>query len=260
MLFSSASIVAPASRRQAGLPFVVGNMPHSAGRSIPRMRPSTRSAAAIVAPVLPAETTASASPCLTIDVAIPIDVSARLRSAVAGCSSIPTTSFASRMVMPGGISAPTCVRIASSRPTSTRSDAPPFCRYNRAPRTISSGAWSPPIASTAIFTGAPLFLLRPTEGRRSRTVGRHVVTDDHLRRRPLRLDRYDLAAAERPALRARVVRRLRVLALWARDQVHRAQREMAAALALRRARYPFLGLTCQSVLLGGGIDDSNRRK
>src|SRR5216117_2016672 len=80
MLCSSASIVAPASSRHAGFPFVVGNIPQSAGRSIPRMRPSTRSAAAIVAPVLPAETTASASPCLTIAVATPIDVSPRRRS------------------------------------------------------------------------------------------------------------------------------------------------------------------------------------
>src|SRR2546430_3786447 len=201
---------------------------------MPRMRPSTRSAAAIVAPVLPADTTASASPCLTIDVATPIEVSARRRSAVAGCSSMPTTSFESRSVIPGGISAPTSLRTASSRPTSTRSDAPPFCLYNRAPRTISSGAWSPPIASTAIFPGAPFCLSR----------------------RPLRLDRYDLAAAERPALRARPVRRLRVLALRARHEIHRAQREMTAALALCRARYPFLGLASQKRSPRGGFVDS----
>src|SRR5256886_1513568 len=259
MLCSSASIVAPASSRHAGFPFVVGNIPHSAGRSIPRMRRGTRSAAAIVAPVLPADTTASASPCLTIAVATPIDVSARRRSAVAGCSSIPTTSCAARIVMPGGISAPRSLRIGSSRPTRTRSDGPPFSRYNRAPRTISSGAWSPPIASTAIFTGALLFLLRPTEGRHSRTVGRHVVTADHLRGRPLGLDRYGLAAAERPAGRARLVRRLGTLALRAWNERHRAKREMTAALALRRAWYPFLGLACQSVLLEG-FDDSRARR
>src|SRR5207249_9712761 len=69
--------------------------------------------------------------------------------------------------------------------------------------------------------------------------------------RPLGLDRYDLAAAEGAAVRARLVRRLRTLALRARNEVHRAQREMTAALALRRARYPFLGLACQSVLLEG---------
>src|SRR6267143_7219841 len=234
MLCSSASIVAPASSRHAGFPFVVGNIPQSAGRSIPRMRPRTRSAAAIVAPVLPADTTASASPCLTIDVATPIDVSARRRSAVAGCSSIPTTSFASRIVMPGGIWAPTSLRTASSRPTSTRSDAPPFCRYNRAPRTISSGAWSPPIASTAICTDAPSYLgLRPSG-----------------------LDWYDLAAAEHPAMRACLVRRLGILALRARNERHRAEREMTAPLALRGTRYPFLGLPCQNVLLDRGFDDS----
>src|SRR5207245_674291 len=70
--------------------------------------------------------------------------------------------------------------------------------------------------------------------------------------RPLGLDRYDLAAAERPAVRARLVRRLGTLALRAWNERHRAKREMTAALALRRARYPFLGLACQSVLLVGG--------
>jgi hypothetical protein len=70
-----------------------------------------------------------------------------------------------------------------------------------------------------------------------------------LSRRPLRLDRYDLAAAERPAVRARLVRRLGGLALRAWSEVHRAQREMTAALALSRARDAFLGLACQSVLL-----------
>src|SRR2546421_856220 len=237
MLCSSASIVAPASSKHAGFPFVVGNIPQSAGRSIPRMRPRTSSAAAIVAPVLPAETTASASPCLTIAVATPIDVSARRRRAVAGCSSIPTTSCAGRIVIPGGTSAPRALRIWSSRPTSTRSDGPPSFRYNKAPRTISSGAWSPPIASTAIFIRA-----RP-----------------YLGRRPSGLDRNDLAAAEHPAMRAGLVRRLGVLALRTRNEVHRAQREMAATLALRRTRYPFLGLACQSVLLVGGFDDSSGR-
>src|SRR2546428_12403729 len=118
--------------------------------------------------------------------------------------------------MPGGIVAPTSLRIASSRPTRTRSDAPLFPLYNSAPRTISSGAWSPPIASTAIFTRAPLYL----------------------RGRPLRLDRYDLAAAEGPAMRARLVRRLRALALRARNRRHRAQRAVAPGLAFARPRSP----------------------
>jgi hypothetical protein len=69
-------------------------MPQSAGRSMPRTRPSTRSAAAIVAPVLPAETTASASPFFTIVVATPMDVSDRRRRTLAGCSSMAMTSAA----------------------------------------------------------------------------------------------------------------------------------------------------------------------
>src|SRR3989475_1209028 len=230
MLCSLASIVAPASSRHAGFPFVVGNSAHSAGRSMPRMRPSTRSAAAIVAPVLPAEATASASPCFTISVATPIDVSPRRRRALAGCSSIATTSLALRKVMPGGGGEEPMIRRKScSRPTRTRSASPPLARYNSAPRTISSGAWSPPIASTAIFM------------RTARLCGR-----------PLGLDRYDLSAAERAAVRTRLVRRLGAFALGARDQRHGAQREMTAAFALRRARYAFLGLACQNDLLEGG--------
>jgi len=102
----------------------------------------------------------------------------------------------------------------------------------------------------SIQQSAPDYLVRGV-------VAAHCVDGDFhqsaavLSGRPLRLDRYDLAAAEGPALRARLVRRLRVLALRARNEIHRAQREMAAALALRRARYPFLGLACQSVLLEG---------
>jgi hypothetical protein len=102
----------------------------------------------------------------------------------------------------------------------------------------------------SIQQSAPDYLVRGV-------VAAHRVDGDFhqraavLSRRPLRLDRYDLAAAIRPALRARPVRRLRVLALRARDEVHRAQREMTAALALSRTWYPFLRLACQNVLLEG---------
>ncbi len=53
-------------------------------------------------------------------------------------------------------------------------------------------------------------------------------------------------------MRTRLVRRLGALALRARDERHGAQREMTAAFALRRARYAFLGMSCQSDLLDGG--------
>src|SRR5205814_4473646 len=72
----------------------------------------------------------------------------------------------------------------------------------------------------------------------------------------LRVDRYDLAAAERAALRTRVVRRLRLLALRARHEIGRAQREMTAALALCRAWYPFLGLASEKRSPRGGFVDS----
>src|SRR5205823_14940721 len=55
----------------------------------------------------------------------------------AGCSSIATTSRASRTVIPGGTAAPTIRRRSSSRPTRMSSAVPPSSRYNAAPRTIS---------------------------------------------------------------------------------------------------------------------------
>src|SRR5687767_5424569 len=68
-----------------------------------------------------------------------------------------------------------------------------------------------------------------------------------LRGGAFRLDLEDLATAERAAMRARLVRGLGAFALRARHEILRLQREMAAALALRGMRDPFLGLTCQSI-------------
>src|SRR6266516_4992345 len=66
-----------------------------------------------------------------------------------------------------------------------------------------------------------------------------------LRRGALRLDLDDLAAAERAAVRTRLVWRLRVLALRTRHEILRLQRQMATPLALRCARDAFLGMTSQ---------------
>src|SRR5437899_9519937 len=66
-----------------------------------------------------------------------------------------------------------------------------------------------------------------------------------LRGGALRLDLDDLAAAERAAVRTRLVRRLRVLALRTRHEILRFQRQMATPLALRSARDAFLGMTSQ---------------
>src|SRR6185503_16242431 len=153
------------------------------------------------------------------------------------CSSIAMTSAAC------WISIPACAPVSSGRrrsscPTRTTSAVPPFSRYSSAPRTISSGAWSPPMASTAMRTG--------------------------LCRGAFRLDLEDLAAAEHAAVRTCLVRGLGALALRTRHEILRLQRQMAAALALR---WPFAGglfaiLTDFSDLFLmnaiGGIDDYQR--
>src|SRR2546425_2815392 len=75
---------------------------------------------------------------------------------------------------------------------------------------------------------------------------------------PLGLDPNDLTAAEGAAVRAGLMGRLGTLALRARDEGHRAKREVAAALALRRPGYALLGLSCHgSVLLRAtGVDST----
>ena len=60
----------------------------SAGRSMPSMRPRRKTAAAMVAPVEPALTTASALPSRTRSVATRIDARRLARRAAAGCSPI----------------------------------------------------------------------------------------------------------------------------------------------------------------------------
>src|SRR5207245_11352118 len=110
----------------------------------------------------------------------------------------------------------------SWRPTRTRSAGPPFWRYDSAPRTISSGAWSPPIASTAILIPVP-----------GRLGG------------PLRLDLDDLAAAVRAAVRTRLMRWFGALALRAGHERHRFQREVAAPLALCGPRDALLRMSGQ---------------
>jgi hypothetical protein len=70
-------------------PFVVGSGAQIAGRSMPGSIFSTKREIAISAPVLPAETQASASPPLTRLMATRIDESFLLRKASAGDSSIP---------------------------------------------------------------------------------------------------------------------------------------------------------------------------
>ena len=62
---------------------------------MPSMRPSRKTAAAMVAPVEPAETTASANPSRTRSVATRMEARRLERRAVAGDSPMPITSGAS---------------------------------------------------------------------------------------------------------------------------------------------------------------------
>jgi hypothetical protein len=120
----------------------VGMTTAMAGRWTPLIRRMCRRPAASIAPVLPAETTASARPSPTSRLATTSELSGLPRTASAGFSSIPIRSGASTSSRP-------CVSRPGG-PTSTGS-RPGECASS-APATISSGARSPPIASTATRT------------------------------------------------------------------------------------------------------------
>ena len=115
-----------------------------AGRLTPLMRPMRSSAAAIVAPVLPAEIIALAVPSRTASAARTSVESFLRRTPWAGSSSISMTSLASISGRP-----PRSTRSPrSAGPTSTT--GVPAAAAARAPATIVPGAWSPPMASTAM--------------------------------------------------------------------------------------------------------------
>src|SRR5690606_14623947 len=118
-----------------------------AGRATPLMRPMRNSAEAMVAPVLPAETMADALPSRTASAARTSDESFIERTLAPGSSSMAMTWDASMTPRSPRMDAST-----SGRPTST-TGTPSSAAARRAPSTMASGAWSPPIASTA--TGSP---------------------------------------------------------------------------------------------------------
>src|SRR3954451_5884930 len=137
-----ASAFAPASIRTDG-PRNAGRTTAIAGRARPGRRRISSSPAASIAPVFPAETTASARPSATARQATTRELSGLPRTASAGFSSMPISSVAS----------------ISSRPPVSRPAGPTRTgvtwseRAARAPATISPGARSPPSASTATRTG-----------------------------------------------------------------------------------------------------------
>ena len=137
------SALAPASSRTVGLEPGTGIGVAIAGRLTPLIRPMRNSAAAIVAPVLPAESIALAAPSRTASAARTSVESFLRRTPWAGSSCISMTSLAG---------------ISGSPPRSTRSPRSsgptsatgvPAAAAVLAPATMMSGAWSPPMASTA---------------------------------------------------------------------------------------------------------------
>src|SRR3954469_13745935 len=149
------STVAPPSTRICGFRPGTGIGTAIAGRAAPLMRPMRSSAAAMAAPVLPALAIASALPSRTSSADTTIDESLRVRT-TAGGSFMPTTSVAgttSTPLTPPGSSG----SITSSSPTS-RTRTPNSSAASTAPATISPGARSPPIASTATVIGTGALL------------------------------------------------------------------------------------------------------
>src|SRR6266550_1832059 len=148
-----ASVLAPTSRRKQFRPVEVGIADPIAGRSMPGMRRKPKSAAAITAPLLPALTKALTRPSSTIWIPRTIEDAFLLRTAWAGCSSIPLISGASSIC--AHVPAPDAARMASTfslTPTKITSTPSSRCAWTP-PATTCSGAKSPPIASSAIFMG-----------------------------------------------------------------------------------------------------------
>ena len=118
---------------------------------MPWMRFRFISAEAMIAPVLPAETKALATPRFTIVMPTLIEASRFCRTACAGCSSIPIASLAWTIWNSAGM--PPALVISDSMmvlsPTSATS-TPSSAWASMAPATICAGAKSPPMASSAM--------------------------------------------------------------------------------------------------------------
>ncbi len=186
-----ASAFAPASS-STETPLRAGIGTAIAGRMTPGIRRRWRRPAASIAPVLPAETTASASPTPTARTAATRLESGFARTASAGLSAISIRSGAS----------------TSGRPCVSRPEGPysvtsmPSAAASSAPRITSAGALSPPRASTA------------TRGKL----------------RSLEAERFDLAALVGAAGRADAMGALRRAALRADVHPRRLDRVLCAPL------------------------------
>ncbi len=154
-----ASTFAPQSISRAG-PFAVGIRGASGDLSTPFILPTTNCPPTSIAPVLPAETNASASPCFTRFMPTTIDEFFFFLMAITGGSSKPITSSACTMLIRSlsYVYLPSSLFISSVRPASTilRLEISPSA--STAPLTGASGALSPPIASTTTFITLPIII------------------------------------------------------------------------------------------------------
>src|SRR4051812_40339667 len=191
-----------------------------AGRLTPRIRPMRSRALAMVAPVLPALTIAEARPSRTASAARTSDESFLRRTPLAGSSSMAMTSDAGRMSRPPV----STVASTSGWPTST-TGIPCSRDACTAPATISSGALSPPMASTATGSMA------------AQAIAAQAAADQSV-------DVYGLAAAVPAAVLADHVRELGLAALGADRASGRFERPV------RRTAAAALGLG--GLLLGDG--------
>ena len=197
-MLGPASAFAPASMRTLR-PRFVGMTIAIPGRCTPGRRRMCSSDAASIAPVFPAETTASASP------------SATARTARTSDESGFEPDRVDRMVVHvdrlGRLDEPETVGLEARRAEEDRLDVGEAAAA--APATISSGARSPPRASTA--------------------------TRDHGRRlRRVEAERLDVPALVRLAVRADAMRPLRLPAGRADLNARRGERVLGAALVAPR--------------------------
>src|SRR5256712_9219224 len=211
---ASQSTLAPPSRTSTDFP-AVGNGAPMAARCTPGCNRSIRVAAAITAPVLPAEMNASDSSRFCRPRPTAMDERGLLLIAASGFSPIPTTSDASATSSRARSTSPCAFRAASIsavRPTSWMRNVGASSRSaSTAPSTSTRGASSPPIASSAT---------RITSGV---------------------LDRHPLFVLVVAAGGAHTVRALPVAAAWARLEGRPLRLVVRAAQPLLALRCPSLG-------------------
>ncbi|MNW52596.1 hypothetical protein D3C74_301210 [compost metagenome] len=171
-------MLAPRSSASTPRPSTVGIIGASAGRSIPSIRPTTSRPVVIKAPVLPAESIASACPSRTSRPATTIEASFLRRTALTGSSSASMISPAWCITKLDGASASSGLKTFSS-PTRIIWVSLHSLAAAKAPSTVLFGAWSPPIASMAIrmLTSPFMIVLSARAINYKVTLEHHFLTD-----------------------------------------------------------------------------------